>query len=73
MYNVSEFVPNGCFITGNPVPVFSNDIRDIDKLHTTDKKVCISIKDSYMCIVTKSKEQARQVFNKILSAMSAVI
>lgn len=70
MYTLSEFIPNGCFVTSNPVPT-QDDIRDITYIHAEDKGVYVAIKDSKMHIVTKSKEQAKKIVKDIMLAIAS--
>lgn len=72
MYAVSEFIPSGCFITNNTVP-FQSDIRDISNIYTSENDVCITIKDSHIRIVTRSKEQAKKVMKNIFNAIASSV
>ena len=69
MYALSEFIPNGCFVTSNPVPV-QNDIRDISCITASDKDVYVTIKDSHTHIRTQSKAQAKKVVKDIMIAIA---
>lgn len=70
MYTLTEFIPSGCFVTSNPVPV-NYDIRDITSMHTDNKGVYINIKDSRIHISTKSKIQANKIIKDIMLAIAS--
>lgn len=69
MYALSEFIPSGCFVSSNPVPM-QDDIRDINFMAARDKDVLITIKDCQTRIRTKSKAQAKKIVKDIMIAIA---
>lgn len=69
MLELSRFIPNGSFITGNPIP-FNTDVRDMTSIKTDKNDVIIAFGDPKVHIVTKNESEAKQVVTSIFETIA---
>lgn len=69
MYGLHEFIPNGCFLTGNPVP-YNTDVRDMTYLHTDKNQVTIKFGDPTVHIVTRDNKEAKSMVKRIFDTIA---
>ena len=69
MYGLHEFIPNGYFIVGNPVP-YNTDVRDMTYLHTDKNNVIINFGEPRVHIVTRNEHDAKTMVNNIFKTIA---